>query len=448
MEDMIKILNLDPGVEWNQSLNEGKDVAGMKEELYSVNQKYFDDKRANADAAAEIIERIKTAPTREDFRFTEPNEYSEIIAARPAKRHIFSRDLTEDELYDKLLGAWRGRIAGCLLGKPLEGCKRAQIRRMCEDSGNYPISDYLRYSGFPEKTVRELEIWKNAAWADNFDGSSPIDDDIMYTVFSLYLLENRGSDFTTDDIVDGWTKTIPGIYCCTAERVVYMNHIAGLRGIECAEYNNPYREYLGAQIRVDLYGYINPGNPERAAEMAYRDARATHVKNGIYGAMFVAAMISAAAVCDDVMTVIEAGLDEIPSDCRLGYYVDKTISEYNSGMSCDEMIDSVHKQFDEYNQFDWCYAVPNCMIIVASLLHGSGDYMKTLSNAVLAGFDTDCNAATAGSIIGMMKGKSAVGDKWTDAYGGIISSPVVDYNSLTTEDAAKRTMKIINAYCM
>src|SRR5262249_49005219 len=80
---------------------------------------------------------------------------------------------------------------------------------------------------------------------------------------------------------------------------------------------NPYREWIGAQIRADGWAWMCAGKPELAAELAYRDACWTHERNGIYGEMMFAAIQAAAFVERDPARLVEIGLSEIPSGCRL-----------------------------------------------------------------------------------------------------------------------------------
>ena len=50
---------------------------------------------------------------------------------------------------------------------------------------------------------------------------------------------------------------------------------------ECA--NNPYNDWIGAQIRADVYGWVCPGEPEHAADLASRDAALSHPSKGRTG---------------------------------------------------------------------------------------------------------------------------------------------------------------------
>ena len=116
-----------------------------------------------------------------------------------------------------------------------------------------------------------------------------------------------------------------------------------------ATHHNPYREWIGAQIRADSWGYAAPGNPELAAEFAWRDARLSHVKNGIYGEMFCAAMIAAGFAVADPLKVVEAGLSQIPSCSRLYKDMRETVgicSEHGfRATEFEAVLDKIYARF-------------------------------------------------------------------------------------------------------
>ena len=156
----------------------------------------------------------------------------------------------------------------------------------------------------------------------------PCDDDTNYTIMGYKIIERYGKDFTAENVASMWLATQVKNAYCTAERVAYRNFVNGYLPPESAEYKNPYREWIGAQIRGDFFGYFNPCNPRMAAEMAHRDASISHIKNGIYGEMFVSAMIAAAFSTKNPEEVIRCGMAEIPSTSRLYEAIEKVLEGY------------------------------------------------------------------------------------------------------------------------
>ena len=373
--------------------------------------------------------------------YDEPSDYGAIkAAARGAGR---SELPDGDVLKKRIRGAWLGRMAGCLLGKPVECVLREPLEEGLKSSGNYPLSRYMALSDFPAEIAAKHGFDKRNFWIDTVHGISPADDDTNYTVLALKIVENYGKDFTAEDVMHGWLRWLPYLSTCTAERVAYRNAAAGLLPPETATFKNPYREWIGAQIRADFYGYINPGNPEKAAEMAFRDASISHVKNGIYGAMFVAAMLAQAAVDDDIMSVIRAGLSVIPEKCRLRDDIGKVIGWYGEGLSAGAITDRIHSAYDEKSQTGWCYTNSNAMIVVMALLTGESDFGRSVCIAVQAAFDTDCNGATVGSIVGMLKGAGGIPDAWIAPFGGRLKTAIDGYGEVTADGLTEKTLEII-----
>ena len=89
----------------------------------------------------------------------------------------------------------------------------------------------------------------------------PEDDDLNYTLLALHLLEQHGDALTTEDVAQAWLDLMPAGRSFTAERLAYRNLLLGLLPPETATYRNPFREWIGARIRVELYGWARPGDP-------------------------------------------------------------------------------------------------------------------------------------------------------------------------------------------
>ncbi|WP_373264334.1 ADP-ribosylglycohydrolase family protein [Hungatella hathewayi] len=432
--------------EWQQLKEEGYEVDDFREACEALMKK-AEVKDCEAEAAA-LASRMAQAHRRSDYPYTEPSEYEEILALLGEEGdNGWNGSLSQQALKDKIAGAWIGRISGCLLGKPMEGLKSPVITQILKESGNYPMVRYVDSRDFSEDLREKAEMdtflpWQKC-WIDTIGGKAPVDDDTNYTVLAMKLIEEYGTDFCPNDVLEAWLRWLPMFAACTAERMAYRNAAVGMYAPETAVYKNPYREWIGAQIRGDFFGYINPGKPRAAAAMAWRDASISHVKNGIYGEMFVAAMIAKAAVCDDMEQVIEAGLAEIPPASRLSEEIQKVLGWYRQGVSAEEAAAEIHRMYDEYSQHDWCHTNSNAMIVAMALLYGNKEFGKTICLAVQTAFDTDCNGATAGSVIGIMLGEKAIPKCWTECYHKTLRTSIAGYHEVTIDMLTDKTMKLI-----
>jgi ADP-ribosylglycohydrolase len=156
--------------------------------------------------------------------------------------------------------------------------------------------------------------------------------------------------------------------------------------------------------------------------------------------MFCAAMIAAAAVTDDIMTIIEAGLDEVPENCRLRRDVEKVIAWYREGLDREQIIEKIHETYNENTAHGWCHTISNAMIVTASLLYGEGDFSKSICMAVETGFDTDCNGATVGSILGMANGKDTVSEEWTCRIHNTLHTSIFGIGTVKISDCVEKTL--------
>jgi ADP-ribosylglycohydrolase len=185
-----------------------------------------------------------------------------------------------------------------------------------------------------------------------------------------------------------------------------------------------------------------PGDPEGAAILAFADASVSHTANGIYGEMWVAAVLAAAATLDGPAAVIQAGLGQVPERSRLRAEIDLALEWHRGGLAFDEACGRLHARWSEGDPFQWVNVLPNALVVALGLLYGGGDFTRSLGATLDAGFDKDCNCATVGSILGMMRGASALPEAWTAPLGGRIRSVIEAGRSPGMAELADRTLAL------
>jgi ADP-ribosylglycohydrolase len=344
-------------------------------------------------------------------------------------------ELSDDDLLDRIHGAWLGRAAGCALGKPVEGWPKAKIDSYLSFAKALPLDDYLPDAkDHPDGLV----LRSKGCTRGNIEAMER-DDDMDYPLLGLILLEKRGLDFTSRGMADTWLSHMPYQLLYTAESVAYRNFVNRRWPPESATYRNPFREWIGAQIRADVFGWVTPGRPEKAAELAFRDARISHVKNGIYGEMFVAAMLSATFVTDDIERIIEIGLSEVPANCRLAEAVSDTVAWCGEESDREAVWERINEKYGHYHGV---HTINNASLVVMGLLFGADDFETGIVVAVRGGWDTDCNGATVGSILGAKNGARALPAKWVGVFNDRLLSFVRGCNENKISDLADRTFQV------
>jgi hypothetical protein len=411
-----------------------------------------------------VWEAVLALPVAAGFGFDEPSDLEGIQARRVGSVGRVAHGLSDEDLYDRMLGAWQGRCVGCALGKPFEafmgplngvdskGRIKAYAMGMPEGAHKeWPLSFYA--SGKSTGVSGSGPLGWSAASTREKLGYMETDDDICYTVIGQQVLLEKGKNFTTRDVAGMWLRKLPYGFVCTAETQAYRNlvsrynfHHGEKEAIDwtwVATHENPYREWIGAQIRADSWGYAAPGDMALAAEFAWRDARMSHVKNGIYGEMFVAAMIAAAFVMKDVGEIVKAGLGEIPASSRLHRDVMLAVEICRRHGNRFEAFEAVFEEiYLAFGEMSPVHTNNNAAIVVCALLLGGGDFEKTVTLAVMGGWDTDCNGATAGSIVGAMLGAGALPAKWVSVMNDTIRAGMTGYDPIAISECARRSVGI------
>ena len=380
------------------------------------------------------LAKIKKLPIDTKLSKQEPNDLISIQALRPkGPRRLWHR--IGKDYSERLEGAFLGRMAGCILGAAVEFWPVNKMKALARENGQpFPPTDYWNY--LPEPESKRYNFSPNKAYTRKGMNGVPVDDDITYTLLGLLVLEDFGPDFTITDIGKAWLKYLP--MACTAEHIALENLRRGCSPIKAGEKNNPFCEWIGADIRADPWGYMAPGWPERAAEMAYRDAFISHRRQGIYGEMFFAAAISAAFAVDDPIEALKTGLTEIPKDCALAKAVRWALKESSRIRNYKQAREAVENHFKGMSRV---HTINNACLTTWGITMGGTDFTEVISETVAMGMDNDCAAATAGSVVGAVIGKKKIPKHWYARFNNTIHSYLIGKRRFSITGILRRFRK-------
>ncbi len=230
----------------------------------------------------------------------------------------------------------------------------------------------------------------------------PNDDLEMQVIWLLYA-EMYGLDLTAENLCDAWLKHIK--YGMDEYGVAIRNLRRGLLPPFTGAVNNWFAHGMGAAIRSEIWACLFPGNPTVAGHYAQQDAIVDHHGEGVWAEVFLASAESDAFKHGDVRKALEHGLVHVPENSRIYSVVEYVMDLYDSELPEEDLRDVILKQFGSHNFTD---CIMNLGFIVAALLYGEQDFIRTVMIAVNFGKDTDCTAATCGAFMGIANGMAII----------------------------------------
>lgn len=273
----------------------------------------------------------------------------------------------------KVLACWQGKNIGGTLGAPFEG---------------FPFVNHLTYYD-PVPT-----------------GALPNDDLELQAMYVAALDRMEKPEIHREILADIWLKHMN--FHCDEYAVAMHNLVLGIRPPWSGAYNNYYTGGMGAAIRSELWACLAPGNPDLAVKFAREDACIDHAGSGIDAEVFCAALEALAFNETRIDRLIDAGLSYLPADSVLAAGIRSAYTLWRDTHCWRTVRDALFAQYATEARTDVCINIP---FMVLALLSGEGDFGKTICDAANCGMDTDCTAATAGAILGILN-PDGIPEKW------------------------------------
>jgi ADP-ribosylglycohydrolase len=284
------------------------------------------------------------------------------------------------------------------------------------------------------------------------------DDDLSGTFTFLRALPDHGNgrELTPQQIGQTWLN-----YIIEGRTILWWGgfgnsteHTAFLRlkrGIPAPESGSSARngrltaEQIGAQIFIDGWAMVAPGDPELAADLARRAGSVSHDGEALYGAQVLAAMEAQAFVEPDLGRLLDTAVALIPSSSTIYRLID----DLRGWRAAEPDWRATRARIAQRYGYDTyggnCHIVPNHALIHLALLYGEDDFQRSLMIANTAGWDTDCNSGNVGCLLGIKNGLAGLegGPDWRGPVADRLYLPTADGGRAIT-DAAREAYHVVN----
>lgn len=306
------------------------------------------------------------------------------------------------DYYQRLYAGVLGKLIGVYLGRPFEGWRYQEIVQQLGE-----INYYVH-----EKFNRPLVV---------------ADDDVAGTFTFIRALEDYAlaDTLTAEQIGQCWLNYIIdkrtilwwGGNGNSSEQTAWLNLKKGIPApLSGATSTNgkTIAEQIGAQIFIDGWALVAPGQPALAASLAQKAASVSHDGEAVWAAMLWAAMEAQAFVCDDIQHLLDLGLSFISKECEIARMIADVRRWYQQDGDWHLTREKVDAQYGYDNYPGNCPMVPNHALMIMAILYAPDNFQQAQCIINTSGRDTDCNAGNVGCLSGIMTGLAGIdaGPDW------------------------------------
>ena len=328
-----------------------------------------------------------------------------------------------DDYAERVYAGVLGKMIGVYLGRPFEGWTYERIMR---ELG--PINFYVN-----ERRDVALRSHHLVVTDDDISGTFAFPRALADHGFPKHLSSRQIGNAWLNYIVEDRSVLWWGGIGNSTEHTAYLRLKSGIPAPQSGSIEQNGRtvaEQIGAQIFIDGWAMVSPGDPDQAARLAEQAARVSHDGEAVHAAKLLAAMEAQAFVEPDVQTLLDVGLGFVPRDALVRRVVDDVRAWHAGDNSHDwERARALIAERYGYDKFPGnCHVIPNHALIVLATLYGGNSFQDTMRIVNTAGWDTDCNAGNAGCLFGIRTGLAGI-----DA-GPDFRTPIADRMYVSTAD--------------